>query len=135
MHGHYSSFRFLLIFLKLCRCFCHGLKMCMCFWDYPPVIFYQLFPLFQHRQISIRIDTLWVQLILEFSTDHFETIHTCSTWSEDVHVVLGLSSRYFYQLFFYFFIPRHTIVAGYYGFTLDVRVSVRPSIRPYFVSG
>ena len=29
------------------------------------------------------------------------------------------------------FIPRHTIVAGYYGFTLDVRVSVRPSyIRP-----
>ena len=28
-----------------------------------------------------------------------------------------------------FFIPRHTIVAGYYGFTLDVRVSVRPSVR------
>ena len=27
-----------------------------------------------------------------------------------------------------FFIPRHTIVAGYYGFTLDVRVSVRPSV-------
>ena len=24
-------------------------------------------------------------------------------------------------------IPRHTIVAGYYGFTLVVRVSVRPS--------
>ena len=24
--------------------------------------------------------------------------------------------------------PRHTIVAGYYGFTLDVRVSVRPSV-------
>ena len=29
------------------------------------------------------------------------------------------------------FIPHHTIVAGYYGFTLDVRVSVRPSaVRP-----
>ena len=26
------------------------------------------------------------------------------------------------------FIPRHTIVAGYYDFTLDVRVSVRPSV-------
>ena len=25
-------------------------------------------------------------------------------------------------------IPRHTVVAGYYGFTFDVRVSVRPSI-------
>ena len=33
------------------------------------------------------------------------------------------------------FIPRHTIVAGYYGFTLDVRVSVRLSVRPVFVSG
>ena len=28
------------------------------------------------------------------------------------------------------FIPRHTIVAGYYGFTLDLRVSVGPSVRP-----
>ena len=29
------------------------------------------------------------------------------------------------------FIPRHTIVAGYYGFTLVVRESVRPSyVRP-----
>ena len=29
-----------------------------------------------------------------------------------------------------FFIPRHTIVAGYYGFTLVVRESVRLSVRP-----
>ena len=38
-----------------------------------------------------------------------------------------------------FFIPGHTIVAGYYGFTLDVRVSVclpvSPTyVRSYFVS-
>ena len=26
------------------------------------------------------------------------------------------------------FIPRHTIVAGYYGFMLDVRMSIHPSI-------
>ena len=33
--------------------------------------------------------------------------------------------------FYSSFIPRHTIVAGYYGFTLDVRVSVRPPyVRP-----
>ena len=32
---------------------------------------------------------------------------------------------------FYTFLPHHTIVAWYYGFTLDVRVSVRPSVvRP-----
>ena len=45
--------------------------------------------------ITIRIDTLWAQLLLEFSTDHFETMHICFTWSEDVHLVLGLSSYYF----------------------------------------
>ena len=34
----------------------------------------------------------------------------------------------------YIFIPRHMIVAGYYSFTLDVRMSVRPSICPSVVS-
>ena len=33
------------------------------------------------------------------------------------------------SLFFVVFIPRHTIVAGYYGFTLVVRESVCPSDR------
>ena len=33
------------------------------------------------------------------------------------------------HIFICVFIPRHTIVAGYYGFTLDVRVSVRQSVR------
>ena len=37
------------------------------------------------------------------------------------------------------FIPRHMIVAGYYGFMLDIRVSVHPSVVPssvcpFFVS-
>ena len=66
--------------------------MCMWFWGYP-VIFYQLFPLFRLSfflgPISIRIDILWVQLLLDISTDHLEIMHTCSTWSEDVHVILG----------------------------------------------
>ena len=39
-----------------------------------------------------------------------------------------------------FFIPRHTIVAGYYGFMLVIRESVRLSVHPsvvrtFFVSG
>ena len=33
------------------------------------------------------------------------------------------------------FIPRHTIVAGYYGFTLVVRESVSLSVCPFCVSG
>ena len=44
--------------------------------------------------ITIRIDTLWMQLLLEFSTDQFETMHICLTWFVDVHVVLGLSFFY-----------------------------------------
>ena len=32
-------------------------------------------------------------------------------------------------LSFHIFIPHHTIVAGYYGFTLVVRVSTRVSVR------
>ena len=39
--------------------------------------------------IITRINTLWVQLLLEFSTDHFHTMRTRSTSSVDVHVVLG----------------------------------------------
>ena len=29
--------------------------------------------------ISIKIDTLWTQVILQFSTDHFYTMHATST--------------------------------------------------------
>ena len=54
--------------------------MCPWFWGYPPTIFfyhffYFFFPYFFPGPISIRIDTLWAQLLLEFSTDHSETMH------------------------------------------------------------
>ena len=63
--------------------------------------FYQLFLLFRHNFFQIRpiLKTFWTQFRLEVSTNHFETMHTCSTWSVNVHVVLILSSHYFYQLF------------------------------------
>ena len=43
---------------------------------------------------------------------------------------VGVWHRVSSQVYFLvnLFIPRHTIVAGYYGFTLVVRVSIRPSI-------
>ena len=71
----------LLHFLKLCRYFCHGLKMCLCVWGYPPIIFHQFFPVFRlffsfffffffffffSCQITIRIDTLCAQLFKRF---------------------------------------------------------------------
>ena len=44
---------------------------------YPPIIFLSTFPTFSSFSgpITVIIDTLWG----EFSTDHFETMHTCST--------------------------------------------------------
>ena len=36
----------------------------------------------------------------------------------------------YWNYLFSLFIPRHTIVAGYYGFTLVVRESVHLSVRP-----
>ena len=61
-------------------------------------LFYLDFP----GPITIRIDTLWAKLLHEFSTDHFETVHTGSTWFVDVHVVLGLSFFYLLSTFFTF---------------------------------
>ena len=78
--------------------------MCMWFWGYRPFIFYYLFHRFDlvffPGPIGIRIDILCAQLLLDFSTDHLETMHT---WSEDVHVVLRLSCHFFFFQLFAFF--------------------------------
>ena len=39
-----SSYSFMPIHLKLYRCFCHGLKICMWFGYYPEIIFCHFFP-------------------------------------------------------------------------------------------
>ena len=57
-----------------------------------------VFFFFSSGPITIRIDTLWAQLLLEFSTHHFETMHICSTLSINVCVVLGYPNI-FYQYF------------------------------------
>ena len=36
---------------------------------------------------TFTLGVLWAQLLLQFCTDHFETLHVFSTWYEDVHVV------------------------------------------------
>ena len=77
--------------------------MCMWFWGYPPIIFINFFFFFFffffsflyffdlvfQDLITINLDLMWAQHLLDFSTDHLETMHTCSTWYEDVRVVLG----------------------------------------------
>ena len=50
---------------------------------------------YRHNEIG----SLWTQLLLVF-TDLFETLQVFLSWSEDVHLVLGLSSHYFFINFF-----------------------------------
>ena len=38
---------------------------------------------------------LWAQLLLQFYTKLFETLQVLLSWSEDVHVLLGLLSHHF----------------------------------------
>ena len=57
----------------------HGLKVCVWFWGCPAIIlihFFHFFDLvFFPGPFNIGIDSLLAQLLLEFSTDHFETIY------------------------------------------------------------
>ena len=67
--------------LKLCRCFCHGLKMC----------------------ISSLVGATY-PTVFHLS---FSTMHTCSIWSLEVHMVhmvWDLSSNYLVINFFLLFL-------------------------------
>ena len=89
-----SSYSFMPIHLKLYRCFCHGLKICMWFGYYPEIIFCHffrrlnlaIFRRFYYQSEKI-VGTLCAQLLLQFYADSFETLQVILTWSEDIHVV------------------------------------------------
>ena len=42
---------------------------------------------------------LWAQLLLQFYTDCFETLHVFSSWYEDVHVIWVYMLEHFLSLF------------------------------------
>ena len=48
---------------------------------------------------TFTLGALWAQLLLQFCTNHFETLHMFSTWCEDVHVVWIQLLDYFLSLF------------------------------------
>ena len=58
--GCNSSYSFALIVLKLCRCFLHGMKMCMRFW-YNPWIFFSLSFQFSVTNLSFSSDSTIVR--------------------------------------------------------------------------
>ena len=97
------------ILLKLYRCFCHDLKICMWFGYYLEIIFCHFFRnlnlvilgvftiiVYQSEKI---VGTLCAQLLLQFYIDSFETSQVFCTWPEDMHVVWIYSSDYFLSLF------------------------------------
>ena len=56
-----SSYNFIPIFLKLCTCFLHGLKMCMWFWYNPCFNFFHFFPLCDFlTSDSMKVYRQWV---------------------------------------------------------------------------
>ena len=75
-----SSYNFMPIHLKLYMCYGHGLKICMWF-GYNPYCFLSFFSQFEpshfFRHFSEWIEgTFFVQLLLQFYTDTFETLQT-----------------------------------------------------------
>ena len=89
-----SSYSFIPIFLKLCTCFLHGMKMCIWF-GYNPCINFFTFSTLRTLSFSdlrfyenvVIVGTLWAQLLIQFYTDLFETLYMFSPWSGDVHML------------------------------------------------
>ena len=50
-------------------------------------------------QSIFTLGVLRAQLLLQFCTDYFETLHVFSSWYEDVHVVWMYLVDYFLPLF------------------------------------
>ena len=87
-----SSYNFIRILLKLYRCFCQGLKMCMTFGYNPQINFSQFFH-------SLNLVIFWAQLLLKlmdirylvsatpptFFPNPFETLQVFLSRTEDVH--------------------------------------------------
>ena len=72
-----SSYSFMAIFLKLYRCFCHGLKICMWFRYNPQINFCHFFfilnlVIFQESELIV--GALSVQLCQQFYVILFETL-------------------------------------------------------------
>ena len=90
---HNSLYNFILIFYKLCTCFLHSLKMCMCFSYNPCLIFCHFSVLFElcHLLTSwLQMYRQWIPCDCNFSYNFkpvFLKLCTFSPRSAEVHVV------------------------------------------------
>ena len=86
-----SSYSFAPIVLKLCMCFLHCMRICLWIGHNCWISFCHFFDIVNlvifHPDYIDRRYLLWAQLLLQFCTNCFETLHVFSSWYEDVHVV------------------------------------------------
>ena len=92
-----SSYNFIPILLKLYRCFCQGLKMCMTFGYNPQINFCHFFHSLNLVLLGLNyywslwtLGTLWAQLLLQFYPNPFETLQVFLSRTEDVDINLIL---------------------------------------------
>ena len=78
------------IVFKLCMCFPHGMRMCMWIGHNCWINFCHFFDIVNlvifHPDYIDRGYLLLAQLLLQFCTNCFETLHVLFSWYEDVHV-------------------------------------------------
>ena len=94
-----SSYNFIPIFLKLCTCFLHSLKMCMWFECNPCINFCHFFHFvnlsFSDLRFyeSVTVGTLWAQLLVQFYTIFLKICSFSMVWrcACGLDVILALS--------------------------------------------
>ena len=104
-----SSYNFILIFLKLCTCFLHGLKMCMWFGYNPCVYFCYLFPLCElcHLLTSDSMKMLWQWVPCERNSSYnfiliFLKLCTCFRHGLEICIRFGYNPWINFCHFFHF---------------------------------
>ena len=105
---HNSSYKFILMFLQLCTCFLHSLKMCMCFSYIPCRIFCHFFVLFElcHFYDLRCIDSGYLVIAT------FHTIFNRSFWNF-AHVISRVcrSARGLDMIFNFIFVTFSTLTS------------------------
>ena len=96
-----SSHSFQWIFLKPCILVVDILKMCMWVFGGARIFFLKIYSLLNlvilGNFLHCRVWSLCNQLLLQFSMHHFETMHTCCWYIEDVHVNFCRRKNNFWQ--------------------------------------
>ena len=106
--GRNSSYSFPPIVLKLCRCFLHGMKMCMWVWYNILIIvshffcFVNLVSFFLHEMLSKCIDSGYFVGATPLTVCHWlfwNSADVVFAWNEDMHVVWVQYLDNFFSLF------------------------------------